>query len=349
MDDHLDARAGQIAEHQLGLITGSQADGIGFTRHQIDTRVTTRRWTRVARDVFAVTGSPPGWRRDLLAACLAGPAGTVASHASAAAALWGLGRPSPLPHVTVPRTAGARLRIAKVHRADLSDQDLTRIGELPVTGSPGRSSISARSGRLEPMEAAVDTALDGELVTPAQLEAAIERAPRGGASAGRPVAVRRTGGVDRVRSSRRARPRPGSCGASTSGGCPNRCSSTSSGTSTAASWPGWTSHGRSTGSHWSTTASAPIARAGSSTTNAETAAVEALGWAVVHADRIDLRPGQAAAAHPTRRAAPATSGLMRVHLFRSDRNRCTAGRPTWGVTGGIWLKRARQPYTSAHN
>src|SRR5688572_24217234 len=112
MDDHLDARAARIAERQLGLITGSQARGIGFTRHQIDRRTVTHRWTRVTRDVFAVGGSPPSWRRDALAACLAGPSGTVASHGTAAA-LWGLGPSTALPHVTVPRSAGARLPIAK--------------------------------------------------------------------------------------------------------------------------------------------------------------------------------------------------------------------------------------------
>jgi hypothetical protein len=183
MDQHLDARAGRVAQRQLGLITGGQARELGFTRHQIDTRATSGRWTRQARDVFAIAGASPCWERDALAACLAGPPGSTASHATAAA-LWGLGRPTSRPHVTVPSSSGARLPLAEVHRSDLAPADVTRIGEIPVT-RVARTLIDVASIWTEAaLEQALDTAIDGGRTTAAQVSAAIDRVPRGRKRAG---------------------------------------------------------------------------------------------------------------------------------------------------------------------
>jgi len=178
MDRDLDAHAGRIAERQHGLLTGTRARRIGFSQHQIDTRNKQGRWIRLARDVYAIRGAARTWHRDALAACLAGPPGTVTSFVTSGA-LWGVCGPCVLPYVTVPMAASARSRIARVHRSDLDPLDVTRIGGIPTTRL-GRTLVDL-AGIWTPraLERALDTALDAELVRPEQVREAIERAPRG--------------------------------------------------------------------------------------------------------------------------------------------------------------------------
>ena len=275
MERDLDAHAGRIAERQHGLITGPRARRIGFSQHQIDRRIAQGRWIRVARDVYAVRGSPHTWHRDALAACLAGPPSTVTSFVTSGA-LWGVCRPCVLPYVTVPMAASARSRIARVHRSDLDPLDVTRIGGIPTTRL-GRTLVDL-AGIWTPkaLERALDTALDGELVRPGPGRAAIERAPRG---------VRRPGasalldalGCGPTPSARTARPRRGSSGGSTNGTC--RCPSASTGSTiwTAPNWLDSTSRGRSGTSRSSTTAAPTTGRGGSSTTR--TGGPESRPWA----------------------------------------------------------------------
>ena len=178
MERDLDAHAGRIAERHHGLITGPRARSIGFSQRQIDWRVAHGRWIRVTRDLYALSGSPHTWHRDALAACLAGHPSTVTSFVTSGA-LWGVCRPCVLPFVTVPMAASARSRIARVHRSDLDPLDVTRIGEIPTTRL-GRTLVDLASiWTPKALERAVDTALDGELVRPDQILAALERAPRG--------------------------------------------------------------------------------------------------------------------------------------------------------------------------
>ena len=194
--------------------------------------------------------------------------------------------------MTVPRTAGARLRIAKVHRADLSDQDLTRIGELPVTRVARTLVDLGAIWSPRAMEAAVDTALDGELVTPAQLEAAIERAPRGCRRPGVPslcAALEAWTGPIQPESPAEARlvrrldewgmPEPvlQHVVRDQHGGFVARLDIAWPEHRVALEYDGMRAHNPRRVEH----------------DERRDAAVEALGWAVVHADRIDLRPGQA--------------------------------------------------------
>jgi hypothetical protein len=75
----------RLAAAQHGVFSRKQAIEAGFHPSAIDRRVNTRAWEPVDRAVYRVTGTPPGWRQRLMAACLAGPA--IASHRSAAALL----------------------------------------------------------------------------------------------------------------------------------------------------------------------------------------------------------------------------------------------------------------------
>jgi hypothetical protein len=172
--DRLDATAARFAARHLGLITGTEARRLGFARSQIRHRLNAGRWVRVGHDLYAIAGTPRTWQRDVLAACLVAPAGTVASHLSAAA-LWRIADSSPLPHITVPRSRSGRVAIAKVHRADLDPRDVTRIGKIPVTRVPRTLLDLASVVSPKALEHAVDTALSAGQASPRSLDGAIER------------------------------------------------------------------------------------------------------------------------------------------------------------------------------
>jgi hypothetical protein len=181
-----DLCATRIAEGQHGLITRAQARSTGLTDDQIDWRVRTGRWRRIAPAVYAVAGSPRSWRQDALAACLAGPAGTAASFLTAAA-LHGLWTPPPLPHVTAPRGTSARLRIARVHRGDLDPLDRCRIDGIPATG-PARTLVDAAMlVAREPLADLVDDALCRHLTAAPAVLAAAARAQHGPGRRGIPL------------------------------------------------------------------------------------------------------------------------------------------------------------------
>jgi hypothetical protein len=176
--DRLDAVAARIAARHLGLIPGSEARRVGFTRAQVRHRVATGRWVRLARDLYAIAGAPRTWQREVLAACLVGPAGTVASHQSAAG-LWRLADPASTPHVTVPRSASGRVALARVHHADLGPADITRIGPVPVTRVHRTLVDLAAVSTTVALEHAVDSALDAGQTSVRSIEAAIGRAQAG--------------------------------------------------------------------------------------------------------------------------------------------------------------------------
>jgi Transcriptional regulator, AbiEi antitoxin len=172
----------QCAARQYGLITHEQASRFGLSTRQINGRVDRGQWVRVVRGVYRIGGAPVTWQQTVLAACVAGPSPTLASHLTAAA-LHGVANPPMLPHVIVPVTASARLPIAKVHRADVASADRARLFGIPCTGI-ARTLIDCASvlgdGALESM---VDDALCRKLTTVAALE------PPGG-SPGRKGAAR---------------------------------------------------------------------------------------------------------------------------------------------------------------
>jgi predicted transcriptional regulator of viral defense system len=128
-----DDRAASAAERQEGAISRDQLRESGLSGKQIGRRLRSGRlWSTAARGVYTLPGAPPSWRQDLWVAVLAGPDGTVVSHASAAA-LYGL-RDAPTPsQVTVGRTASGRFGGAGVHHATVGWADRCRVNGLPVT------------------------------------------------------------------------------------------------------------------------------------------------------------------------------------------------------------------------
>jgi hypothetical protein len=126
------ARIAALATRQYGVFSRAQAVQAGMHPRTIDRRVDRGAWEPVDHAVYRVAGTPPSWRQQLMAACLAGPA--VASHRSAAA-LWGF--------VDCGETVAevTALRHRRRHRGGvvwhesrhLDPRDVTELEGIPVT------------------------------------------------------------------------------------------------------------------------------------------------------------------------------------------------------------------------
>lgn len=171
-----DELVGLKASRQWGAFTGVQARDAGLSYRQIDYRVRVKRWRREARDVFVLTGTQATWQQRATTACLAGPAGTVVSHLTAAA-VYRLGKAPDEPHVTIPRNAnGKRIRGAVVRRATLPSGDKAMKDRLPCT-TPVRTVLDC-SELLDYEELCdlVDSALCRKLLQPSRLIRAADTA-----------------------------------------------------------------------------------------------------------------------------------------------------------------------------
>ncbi len=131
-----------IVDHAVsryGLITLAEARKLGLTSHMISTRVTNGQLWVVGRGLYRLAGTPATWEQRVLATCLLGGPGAVASH-RAAAVLWGIGQIRPgRAEVTVPKGLSARraARLGRVHHASrLGEHDVTTCKQIPVTTAP---------------------------------------------------------------------------------------------------------------------------------------------------------------------------------------------------------------------
>jgi len=161
----------QCAARQHGVITHEQACRFGLSTRQIDGKVDRGEWVRVSRGVYRIAGAPVTWQQAIVAAVVGGPPSTAASHLTSAA-LHGLTKPPPLPHVTVPRLASVRLPIARVHRADLTASERVRLFGIPCTSVARTLRDCAPLVSDRTLEAMVDDALCRKLATVAMLDPA---------------------------------------------------------------------------------------------------------------------------------------------------------------------------------
>lgn len=147
---------------------------MGLTKRQISWLVTSGQWHRPVRGVYLVAGAPATWQQALVTACLAGPAGTVASRRSAAA-LFGFCAPPDRPEIMVPPAASARQVLATVHRSHLGPADRCTIGGIPSV-TPARAVIDSASV-MSPADLCdlVDTAFYRRNGLARQVQVAIER------------------------------------------------------------------------------------------------------------------------------------------------------------------------------
>ena len=167
----------QISARQHGLITRRQAIDAGLSASAVQRRLLDHRWTPMRSGVYAVGGVPPTWEQTVMAACLAGGEGAVASHATAAR-LWGLERvPSAgCIHLTSGPQRRIRLDGVSAHRSTrLSRADLATRRRVPVT-APARTIIDV-SGAMGTADTGkcVDDALRRGLITIDLLRASVAR------------------------------------------------------------------------------------------------------------------------------------------------------------------------------
>ncbi len=132
------AVAFDAAARRHGLIVRSEAIALGLTAQMIRTRLEKGRWIAVGRGLYRIAGMPMTWEQRVLAACLLGGPGSVASHHSAGV-LWGLSgiRPGST-EITIRHGAnGERARqLGRVHWSRRLDQaDLTTLHHIPVTNA----------------------------------------------------------------------------------------------------------------------------------------------------------------------------------------------------------------------
>lgn len=170
-----DARIARIAQVQHGLITIEQSLDAGLTSSGVGRRAASGRWVPKRRGVYAIAGTPPSERQEVLAVVLA--TNGCASHTTAAR-LWGLQFPRSAQIHVLGRFA--RLDGVVAHRsATLVDADVSRLGGIPLT-SPARTIVDC-SGTvpLAQLGAVVDDALRRGLVRLEELRRCHERVATG--------------------------------------------------------------------------------------------------------------------------------------------------------------------------
>jgi hypothetical protein len=173
-----DQRIDRLAAGRHGLVTRDEARRCGLSSSQIKRRLACGRLVRVAPSVYRVGGAPVTWRQTALAACLAGPPGTVVSHLTAAA-LHDLARPPPIPHVTLPPGANGAIGAVMTHRSPLTALDVRTIDGIPSTSMARTLLDCASVVPFRELCDLVDTAFCSRACHPAVIPAMIDRAQDG--------------------------------------------------------------------------------------------------------------------------------------------------------------------------
>jgi hypothetical protein len=103
MDRELPAALGNLARHQSGVVSRSQALRAGLSTDMIRFRVSTGRWRQVHPGVYATFSGVPGRGARLWAAVLSAGPGAMLSHETAGELHRLVDKPTDLIYVTVPR------------------------------------------------------------------------------------------------------------------------------------------------------------------------------------------------------------------------------------------------------
>jgi very-short-patch-repair endonuclease len=180
-----DVALAQHAKHHHGIFRIRHALMAGLSRGQIEHRIESGLWEQIYKDVFRLTGVPPSWYGDVLAACWAGGFRAAASH-RCATALFGLpGGDRRSVEIICPRWRRARHKGLVVHESKaLSALDVTVIHGIPVT-TPARTLFDLGGvRRAGVVELALEAALRKGLVSIAELDAAVRRLSRSGRPGG---------------------------------------------------------------------------------------------------------------------------------------------------------------------
>ena len=156
--------AARVAGKQLGLITRQQARGCGLSDGAINYHLQ-HGWDRLYRSVFLLPGFERSWSQRVLALCMRGGPGTVASHTTAAF-LHGLEGFGPVGDVHLYGRSSWKENGVVVHRTQqLPDCDVERKGPMPLTAiSRTLLDLGAAAGE-EQVEIALEFALRHRLTS----------------------------------------------------------------------------------------------------------------------------------------------------------------------------------------
>lgn len=128
-------RAAPVLAAQHALITSRQALDLGINRQQCLDLVRRGIWERIDRGIYGPAGVPLAWRRQVMAAVLLSPEGSLVSHRCAACLLGVGGLETPAPEVTIPRGRNLRRSWITTHEStDLHLADRRLIDGIPITG-----------------------------------------------------------------------------------------------------------------------------------------------------------------------------------------------------------------------
>src|SRR5262245_36851311 len=154
----------KTAKKQHGLVTREQALET-LSRRQLEVRTAAGHLIVMRRGIYRVAGTPESWEQQLMAAVLAGGAGSYASF-RASAALWHFDGFEPdVLEITVPVARRARLEGVIVHDSVVTgNMHVSTVRKIP-TASVARTlcDLSAVAPRFM-VERAVDDALRRKLV-----------------------------------------------------------------------------------------------------------------------------------------------------------------------------------------
>lgn len=171
-----DRQIAAFARTQHGLFTTGQAIAVGFSPDQIGHRVASGRWERVMRGVLRLGGTADTDRQRAMAVTLARPDGAT-SHVSAAH-LHGVGPPGPRrPVATVPRGTSGRSPIATLHRLALPAEAVTLVDGIRVTDVARTVVDCATVLGPHRLRGLLDLVLQQRATTIVQVERALATAP----------------------------------------------------------------------------------------------------------------------------------------------------------------------------
>ncbi len=198
----LEGRIARVAERQHGRVSRPQLLALGLGARAIEHRVGSGRLTQLRRGVYSV-GVPAATQEGRwLTAVLACPAGSVASHLSAAA-VWRLRDVDPVTiDVSAPARSGKRRDGLRVHRPrHLVAADVTRHRDVPVTAIPRTLIDLAEVVSTRSLERTLDEARYLSLLIRQEVDEALERhSARAGAGRLRAALQSHVPGTTRTRS-----------------------------------------------------------------------------------------------------------------------------------------------------
>ncbi len=122
----------ELAARQHGLLTYGQAREHGLSKEAILHRVRRGEWIRLRTGLYALSGSPPSWFRDVMAAVLAAEVGW-ASHATSARLFEYTAFDDEPIEISVLLERRPRLAGVRVHRTGtLTERDLREVNGIPT-------------------------------------------------------------------------------------------------------------------------------------------------------------------------------------------------------------------------